>query len=97
MTPLVRISNIALSTTPDESVRVYVAVQLTGYIVVWVDSFGWTVLSHWPVTDEVKYDCKSFTVHMLYLKFQADLIHFSTLSLIGGMAVCTIAVSGTCR
>ena len=54
MLPLLRISNIASSTAPDENDSCYVAVQLAGYIVVWLHTCEWIMLSHWPVTDEVR-------------------------------------------
>ena len=72
MVPLLRVSNISSSTTSDESDRCYVTVQLAGYIVVWLYSFGWTVLSHWPVTDEVNIFCIS-CVCVLYLEFLVGL------------------------
>jgi len=56
MAPLLRISNIVSTTSCDENNRTYVAIQLTGYIVVWLHFSGsWTPLSHWAVTDEVKH------------------------------------------
>lgn len=57
MAPLLRVSNIASSTMSDENDRFYITVQLPGCTVVWLYSFGWTVLSHWTVTDEVKNQC----------------------------------------
>ena len=94
MVPLLRVSNIASSTMSDEN-RFYVAAQLNGYIVVWLHSLGWTAMSHWVVPDEVRH--LLYATCVLYLEFQSNLTYFHTLSLTGGVAVCTMTTSGTCR
>ena len=95
MVPLLKVSNIASSTMSDDS-RFYVTVQLSGYMVIWLHSLGcWAVLSHWAVSDEVRHKCVIVCAILGIL--QSTLIYFHTLSLTGGVAVCTVTTSGTCR
>ena len=105
MVPLLQISNIASSMATDSC---YVAVQLAGYIVVWLHSCGWTVLSHWPVTDEVNTSSVHVCVYVVCVRtcvcvcaifgiLQLDLMYFYTLSLTGGVAICTVTKTGMWR